>query len=155
MYKILSFILAAFLITCNFANAHTHDYDLSKSVDVKFIDPDLVQWVETVYPGTQVTQVFGDPKQPGQMYAIRLKLPANYIVPPHTHTQDEYMTVISGSLNIGIGISVNKDDTVFLPVGGAVGIPGKVPHYAWTTEEMVMQIHAMGPRDTCFIEAEK
>lgn len=85
------------------------------------------------------------------MYIIRFRLPANYVVPPYTHSQDEYMTVISGSLNVGIGEFVDENSTVQLEVGGAVGIPGNVPHYAWTTEEMVMQVHAMGPRDTCFV----
>ncbi len=144
-------LIVAASISAAITGDHDHQVDPSKYADVQYIDPELVQWAETVYPGTEITAVFGDMKQAGQMYTIRLKLPANYVVPPHTHTQDEYMTVISGSLNVGIGESVDKDDTVFLPVGGAVGIPGKVPHYAWTTEEMVMQIHAMGPRDTCFV----
>jgi quercetin dioxygenase-like cupin family protein len=144
-------LLTAASINANIAENHDHLVDTSKYANVKYIDPDLVLWAETVYPGTEITAVFGDLKQPGQMYTIRLRLPANYIVPPHTHTQDEYMTVISGSLNVGIGDKVDKNSTVYLPIGGAVGIPGKVPHYAWTTEEMVMQIHAMGPRDTCFV----
>lgn len=118
--------------------------------EVVWVDPDLLSWAETVYPGTQITNVFGNPKEPGKMYAIRFRLPANYVVKPHTHSQDEYMTVISGSLNVGIGSIVNKDETTYLPLGGAVGIPGGVPHYAWTTEEMIMQVHAMGPRDTTF-----
>lgn len=147
-----SALLMIVSLTSTIANAHSHEVDTSKYEEVTYVDPELLQWAETVYPGTEITTVFGDPKKPGQMYTIRFKLPANYLVPPHTHTQDEYMTIISGSLNVGIGETVDKDSTVYLPVGGAVGIPGKVPHYAWTTEEMVMQVHAMGPRDTCFVQ---
>src|SRR5258708_6877593 len=126
--KIMLFIfpmlmLAAGLFSADVANDdHGHQTDTPKYEDVKYIDPELLEWAETIYPGTQITKVFGDPKQPGQMYAIRFKLPANYVVPPHTHTQDEYMTVISGSLNVGIGETVDKSNTVYLPVGGAVGI---------------------------------
>ncbi|MCE5316053.1 MAG: cupin domain-containing protein [Parachlamydia sp.] len=134
------------------AQAHGLDeVDLSRVEEVKVIDPEALKWGETVYPGTEITNVFGDPKKPGQVYTIRFRLPANYVVPPHTHSQDEYMTVISGSLNVGIGETVDKNNTVLLPVGGAIGIPGKVPHYAWTTEEMIMQVHAIGPRDTTFV----
>ena len=155
LFSLLTILLTTLTLTTAIVNAHDHDVDPSKYEEVTFIDPALLNWIESAYPGTELTTVFGNPKTPGQVYAIRLRLPANYIVPPHTHTQDEYMTVISGSLNVGIGESVDKSKTTYLPVGGAVGIPGKVPHYAWTTEEMIMQIHAIGPRDTCFIEAPK
>lgn len=130
-----------------------HQVDASQYEEVVYVDPELIEWAETIYPGTEIATIFGDPTKPGQMYAIRFKLPAGYIVPPHTHTQDEYMTVISGSLNVGIGKEIDKDSTIYLPEGGAVGIPGNVPHYAWTTEEMIMQVHAMGPRDTCFVHS--
>lgn len=148
-------LMAAASFTVGTVNAHNHEIDTSKFEGVTYVDPELLEWAETVYPGTEITSVFGDFKKPGQMYTIRFKLPANYTVQPHTHTQDEYMTVISGSLYVGIGDTVEKNNTVFLPVGGAVGIPGKVPHYAWTTEEMIMQVHAMGPRDTCFVQSSK
>jgi mannose-6-phosphate isomerase-like protein (cupin superfamily) len=118
--------------------------------EVVVVDPALLKWVDTVYPGAKIVTVFGDPKLPGEVYAIRLKLPANFVVQPHFHSQDEYMTVIDGSLHVGIGDTVDKEKTVFLPQGGAVGIPGGTPHYAFTTEEMIMQIHAIGPRDTIF-----
>lgn len=131
--------------------AENYEPDLSKYSEVTWIDPELLHWAETIYPGTEIAGIFGNPKEAGKPYTIRLKLPANYVVKPHYHTQDEYMTVISGSLNVGIGMVVDQKESTYLPAGGAVGIPGKVPHYAWTTEEMVMQIHAMGPRDTCFV----
>ncbi len=127
-----------------------HDLDVLHQKEIVYIDPAILAWRDTVYPGTEIANVFGDPSKPGEVYAIRLRLPANYVVQPHFHTQDEYMTVISGSLNVGIGEIVDKNETVHLDVGGAVGIPSKVPHYAWTTEEMIMQIHAFGPRDTIF-----
>lgn len=151
MTKLFTLLLATISFLPLISEAHGLDHiDLTRVDEVKVIDPETLKWAETVYPGTEVTQVFGDPKKPGQVYTIRFRLPANYVVPPHTHTQDEFMTVISGSLNVGIGTTVDKDNTAYLPVGGAIGIPGKVPHYAWTTEEMIMQVHAIGPRDTIF-----
>ena len=131
---------------------HVAEYQINHTYlkETVYIDPAILAWRDTVYPGTEIANVFGDPTQPGEVYAIRLRLPANYVVKPHYHSQDEYMTVISGSLNVGIGEEVDKTQTTHLPQGGAIGIPGKVPHYAWTTEEMIMQIHAYGPRDTIF-----
>ena len=142
--------IAAASIMANAAEVQHYQADAARMQEVAYVDPAILAWRDTVYPGTEIANVFGDPSKPGEVYAIRLRLPANYVVQPHFHTQNEYMTVISGSLNVGIGETVDKNNTVHLPLGGAIGIPGKVPHYAWTTEEMIMQIHAVGQRDTIF-----
>ena len=45
-----------------------------------------VQWKDAppVLPGAQLSVLYGDPTKEG-MFVMRLKLPANYRVPPHTH----------------------------------------------------------------------
>ena len=55
--------------------------------EVAYVNHDLIKWAETVYPGAQITTVFGDPKVEG-LYAIRFKFPADFVVQPHTHSQD-------------------------------------------------------------------
>ena len=41
---------------------------------------------------------------------FRLKFPANYKVPPHWHPGIEHITIISGTLNMGIGRRVRPDE---------------------------------------------
>jgi quercetin dioxygenase-like cupin family protein len=120
---------------------------------VIFVQPDQIEWKEAhpLLPGAYTAVVFGDPKKSG-LYVIRLKLPANYQVPPHRHSQDEYITIISGSLNVGIGNKFDRSTSTFLPIEGSIFIPNNISHFAWTTDEMIMEIHAMGPRDTAFVD---
>jgi hypothetical protein len=44
----------------------------------------------------------GHPGKSGP-FTIRLKMPAGYRIPPHTHTVAERITVISGTVHLGIG----------------------------------------------------
>ena len=51
------------------------------------IKPDALKWVDVpaLPKGAQAAVVIGDPAKPGELYVVRLKVPANYQVPPHTH----------------------------------------------------------------------
>src|SRR5262245_14144223 len=44
----------------------------------------------------------GDPSKE-EMFTLRLKLPADYKVPPHTHPTSESVTVLGGTLFMSMG----------------------------------------------------
>ncbi len=60
------------------------------------IPPD--QWIE---------KVVGDMDKPGQPFVIRIHHDAGYVVLPHTHPEDENITVLLGSWALGMGSRVN------------------------------------------------
>ncbi len=67
--------------------------------------PNDIKWgpAPNVLPaGAQAAVLFGDPTKEG-LFALRLKFPAGYSIPPHTHPVDEVVTVISGTGNLGMG----------------------------------------------------
>lgn len=94
--------------------------------------------------GAKVAVLSGDPakKEP---FVARVKLPANYTIPPHSHPVPEYDTVLSGTLYVGIGNKLDMNKGVELPAGSYVKIPTKVVHYSWTKEETILQISGVGP----------
>ena len=55
--------------------------------------------------GAQMALLYGDPSKDG-IFVMRLKFPANYKIPAHTHPTDEVVTVISGEFSIGMGATV-------------------------------------------------
>ncbi|HEX3500247.1 MAG TPA: cupin domain-containing protein, partial [Stellaceae bacterium] len=57
--------------------------------------------------GAQMTVISGDPAKEGP-YAIRLKLPNNYVIPPHQHPTRAEITVLYGAYYLGIGDKLNK-----------------------------------------------
>jgi quercetin dioxygenase-like cupin family protein len=45
---------------------------------------------------------------PAGPYTIRLKFPANYAIPAHSHPTDENVVVVSGALTFGMGDALAK-----------------------------------------------
>ena len=79
------------------------------------------------------------------MFALRLKLPAGYRVPPHTHPVDEVVTVISGTFSLGMGETADQSSAQPLPAGSFFALPPGTPHFVFIDEETVIQISTVGP----------
>jgi quercetin dioxygenase-like cupin family protein len=116
------------------------------------VSPDTLKWAEPpILPGAKLAVVQGDPGKEGP-FVYRLKLPANYKVPPHVHKASENVTVLSGVFYIGLGEKFDQGSGQELPVGGFVSVPPKHPHYAWAgPQETVVQVHGVGPTDLTFV----
>src|ERR687897_719520 len=70
-----------------------------------------------VVPGEQFAVVKGDPTKEG-LYVVRLKVPAGYRIEAHTHPNDENVTVLSGSFNIGTGDKLDQSKGTRVKAGG-------------------------------------
>src|SRR5215472_13619968 len=82
------------------------------------VSADQLQWgpAPPAFPkGAQFSVLAGDPTKEG-LYVFRLKLPAGYKVPPHMHPNDENVTVISGTFNIGVGSAFDEKNGKALKV---------------------------------------
>jgi quercetin dioxygenase-like cupin family protein len=108
---------------------------------------DQIAWGPTppgLTPGAQSAVLFGDPGKEGP-FVVRVKAPAGYLVPPHRHSKEEMVTVLSGKTGMAMGETVEKDTSKALSPGGFVYMPGGMVHYAWNEEESVIQISGNGP----------
>ena len=94
--------------------------------------------------GAQQSVLVGDPSKEGG-YVVRLKLPAGFKVAPHTHPNDENVTVISGAFHIGIGDTVDESKGQAVKPGGFLQVPKGVQHFAWASQDTVIQLHGVGP----------
>ena len=111
------------------------------------VSPDDVKWGEgspALPPGSKAAVIFGDPKNAGP-FTLRLKLPANYKVPPHFHPDTETVTVLSGAFHVSMGDTFDASKVKVLGVGSFAALPAKSPHFAMTKEETVIQVTAVGP----------
>jgi quercetin dioxygenase-like cupin family protein len=104
----------------------------------------------TIPPGAQLAVVSGDPSKEG-LFTMRLKMPANYKVPAHNHPTDEFVTVISGDFRVGLGDKLDMDKGQSLKAGAFAEMPAGMNHYAWTTEESVVQIAGPGPFSISYV----
>jgi quercetin dioxygenase-like cupin family protein len=94
--------------------------------------------------GAMMAVMAGDPGAAG-LVAVRLKMPAGYKIPAHWHPTDEQVTVLSGTLAIGMGDKLDETKGVTLRAGGFGVAPAHMNHYAWTKTGAVIQINLMGP----------
>jgi quercetin dioxygenase-like cupin family protein len=94
--------------------------------------------------GAMMAVMAGDPGAAG-LVAVRLKIPAGYKIPAHWHPTDEQVTVLSGTLAIGMGDKLDEAKGVTLRAGGFGVAPAHMNHYAWTKTGGVIQINLMGP----------
>lgn len=95
-------------------------------------------------PGAKFATLEGDMNREGP-FTVRATLPANYRIPPHFHTADEHITVLSGTFYLGMGEKFDEKVAKELPAGSFVYLPKEMRHYAYTRGETVIQLHGMGP----------
>jgi quercetin dioxygenase-like cupin family protein len=94
--------------------------------------------------GGQVAVLSGDPAKAGP-FTMRIRMPKGYRIGPHTHPKDEIVTVISGTLHMGMGSPMDEAKARRLPAGSFAMMPVGVVHYAFANEETVVQLNAEGP----------
>ena len=108
--------------------------------------PPELKWtaIPSLPPGAQIAVMEG-PLNEAQPLTARIRFPANYRLPAHTHPVIEHVTVLSGTFHMGTGDKLDTSKTKALTAGGfAIMQPG-TPHFAWTAEETIVQIHSVGP----------
>src|SRR5262245_55379197 len=109
--------------------------------------PDKIQWgpATDVRPkGAEAAVLYGDPTKEGQ-FALRLRLPSGYHVPPHHHPVDENVTVISGTFKLGMGETADQSNVVMLSAGSFFSLPPGMNHFVYVDGATEIQINTVGP----------
>jgi len=101
-------------------------------------------------PGVKIAVIEG-PLNEAVPIMFRLKFPANYKVAPHWHPGIEHVTVISGTLNMGIGDVFDQSKTRALTPGSVAIMQPKTHHFVWTSEETIGQVHSIGPWSVTYV----
>jgi hypothetical protein len=81
--------------------------------------PSQLNWADTgpQFPNTQVVILDGDGSKSGPV-TLRFRCPANYKFMPHTHPGPERVTVLNGTMLIGIGPKYDAANLKEVQVGG-------------------------------------
>jgi hypothetical protein len=111
------------------------------------------QWGDAppiIPPGAKIAVLAGNPGAEVP-YTVRLKFPAHYQIPPHTHPKDENVTVLKGTVFFGMGDKFNATGGKPLGVGGFTTMTTGMNHYAYTENEAVILLHGIGPIDFKYV----
>jgi quercetin dioxygenase-like cupin family protein len=115
---------------------------------------DAVKWgpaPASLPPGAQAAVLLGSPAKEGP-FVLRLKFPAGFVIPPHRHSKDEFVTVISGQFAITSGEKADRASLKALAPASFVHLPAGMPHHAWAPVETVVQINGVGPFDVVYVD---
>lgn len=115
--------------------------------DHTVLTPSDIKWgpaPPSIPKGAQAAAIYGDPAKDG-LFALRLKLPKGYHIPPHVHPKPEVVTVLSGTLALGEGDAADKSKTKPLPAGSFFAMSPGMKHYVYADEETVLQLNSTGP----------
>jgi mannose-6-phosphate isomerase-like protein (cupin superfamily) len=110
--------------------------------------PDQVKWGPAppfLPPGAQLAVLEGDPMAATGDFTIRLKMPDGYKVAPHTHPHRENVTVLSGTLKVGMGDQFDATKMMSFGAGSFAYLDPSMHHYAMASGATVIQIHGMSP----------
>jgi quercetin dioxygenase-like cupin family protein len=101
--------------------------------------------------GAQAVVLSGNPAEPGP-FTMRLKLPAGYRIPPHRHPVAEYQTVLEGTYSVGKGERFDAAALHAMPAGSFSIMPAGMPHFGFTKEGAVLQVHGNGPFTVTYVD---
>jgi quercetin dioxygenase-like cupin family protein len=121
----------------------------------KLVAPNEMTWgpaPPSLPAGAQAVVLYGDPAKEG-LFAFRLRTPKDYAIAPHTHPRPEIVTVISGSVRLGMGTTANKETAKVLPAGSFFALSPGMAHYYFSDEDSVIQLNSSGPWGIDYVNA--
>ena len=111
------------------------------------MDAPAIKWGDappSLPPGAKLAVIAGDPSKPGP-FVIRAQMPAGYKIAPHWHPGDENVTVLSGTVALGMGDSWDDAKMQSMGVGGYAALPAQMHHYFMSKTASTIQVHGSGP----------
>jgi quercetin dioxygenase-like cupin family protein len=133
--------LAAALFAAYAMSAPAADLD-PKAISIKL--PDEIKWTPNP-SGSETAVLVGDPAKPG-LYVVLTKWKAHHHSKPHSHPNDRFITVLSGTWWVGTGADYKPDSLKPVPAGSFVTHYGKEVHYDGAKDgDAILQIVGIGP----------
>jgi quercetin dioxygenase-like cupin family protein len=115
--------------------------------DHEIVTPADLKWVDgpaSLPKGSKMVVLEGDPTKEGQ-FVLRVKLPDGFRIAPHTHPKDERVTVLAGTLYLGMGGTFDEKAGTAMPAGSYGRTDAGMKHFGWVKGETVLQLHGTGP----------
>ncbi len=143
-------LTAAFISTALGQQAHApqqQQMTAPQKAEISLYPIAEIQWKDgpaSLQAGARIAVLEGDPTKEG-FFTMRLWFPDGVKVQPHWHPRIEHVTVISGTLNIGMGDKFDQAATRPMPTGTFGFWPPEMRHFAWAKGNTVIQLHGIGP----------
>jgi len=111
------------------------------------VEPASIKWggpPPSLPPGSKIAVIAGDPSK-AEPFVLRAQVPAGYKIAPHWHPGDENLTVLSGTIALGMGETWDESKMKPVGTGGYAALPAQMRHYFISKTPATFQVHGTGP----------
>lgn len=115
--------------------------------------PDKITWgpgPASLPAGAKAALLEGNPAEAGP-FTLRVSLPDSYRIPPHSHPRVEHVTVMKGTLKVGMGDRFDSSAMTALPTGTFAAIQPGTTHFVEAQGETILQLHGVGPWELTYV----
>ena len=141
---VVSAVIISSLIALSASWAQMSGHRMITAGDLKWDD------VPSLPAGAKIAVIEG-PMNEAVPFTIRLKFPANYSIPAHSHPAVERVTVLSGTFHMGTGDRLDSQKGMPLGPGDMMIMQPKTNHFGWTKDETVVQLNGTGPWGVTYV----
>lgn len=116
---------------------------------------DEIQWGPApafIPVGAELAVLEGNPMGITGAYTLRLKMPDNYRIAPHWHPKREKLTVLTGTLKVGMGDQFNESKMMSFPAGSFAYLDPSMHHFAASSGATIIQIHGASPLQFNYVD---
>jgi hypothetical protein len=106
--------------------------------------PASIEWRE-LHPGVLTSVLAGRPETEGAPFVLLYRTAVPLTMRSPSHPDERHVTVLGGSLELGIGETFDETEIEMLGPGSYAVIPGGVPHVLRCSSGSIVQIHGVGP----------
>lgn len=94
--------------------------------------------------GVRAAILSGNPDEDGP-YTMRLRLPPRYRIDPYWMLGEQRITVLSGSVELGLGERFETASLKPYPAGSYLTLPARARFFLKTSHGATLEIHGQGP----------
>jgi hypothetical protein len=94
--------------------------------------------------------LFGDPGKP-ELFTARFRYPDGMRIAPHWHTATVHITVLRGTLMLGMGDVFDSTKAQAYGPGAFLVLEGGMHHFEWFRGEVTVHVEGIGPFNTVFL----
>ncbi len=142
--RMLGLLVAAGCAAVLAASADAQSNGQAQAVEVKY--------AATPMKGVEAAILSG-PLDKQVLYTQRVRLAKGGLVPPHTHPDQRYTTVLSGTLYVCTGDTFSEKAVKAYPAGSFIITPANVVHCSWAKNgTVVYQESGIGPTATALVK---
>lgn len=113
--------------------------------------PETIQWEEVAEDGTKYALLEGRRDAP-KAFSYAFYIPTGFWDPPHAHTADARVFVLSGALYLGYGEVFERERLQAHPAGSYLLVPAGAHHFDGSDEETLIIGTAVGPWTTHYVD---